>query len=306
MRCATAPGLPGELVRPVALCLSGGGAQGAAQAGAAAELLAAGLRPDLVVGTSVGAWNGAWIASHPDQAGAGTLVEQWMHPEVAGLFRGLVRGYLGALARRRVAALRDASIRRLLERTCSGLRIETLSVPLAVGAVDVLSAELVYLDSGPLGEAVLAASAIPTLLPPVTLGGRLLVDAGFIDNFGVLEAIRRGARSVVLVDASVGLLGPAPASVPAMLDRANLVTRIHQRRQAASAASVAGVRLEVLEVAERGFVLDFGSAAEQIAIGRAVAARWLHGEEGWRLEVPAWAGRTGRPAERPRLAAAPA
>ena len=289
----------------MALCLSGGGAQGAAQAGAAAELLSSGLRPDLVVGTSVGAWNGGWIAAHPDPGGTVELLRRWEHPEVAGLFRGLVRGYLGALTRRRVAALRDEAIRRLLERTCGTIQIEALGVPLAVAVVDVLSAELLYLDRGPLAEAVLAASAIPTLLPPVEIGGRLLVDAGFVDNFGVVEAIRRGARSVLLVDASVGVLAGAPRDVPAMLDRANLVTRIHQRRHAAATAAAAGVRLEVLPVAERGFVLDFSSATEQIAIGRAVAARWLRGEQRSPFE-PAACAAPGRPAERPRLAAAPA
>jgi NTE family protein len=283
----------------VALCLSGGGAQGAAQAGAAAELLAAGLRPDLVVGTSVGAWNGSWIAAHPDAEGGQELLRHWEHPEVARLFRGLIRGYLGALTRGRLAALGDLRIRRLVERTCGGRRFEDIEVPLAIAVVD-------YLDSGPLDEAVLAASAIPTLLPPVRQGDRLLVDAGFVDNFGVAEAVRRGARSVVLVDASVGALRGAPGNVPAMLDRANLVTRIHQRRHAEAGAAEAGVRLEVLAVAERGFVLDFAGAAEQIAIGRAVADRWLRGAAAPPAGVAARAGVPSGGAERPRLATAPA
>ena len=290
----------------MALCLSGGGAQGAAQAGAAAELLSAGLRPDLVVGTSVGAWNGSWIAAHPDPDGGAELLRHWEHPEVARLFSGLLRGYLGALTRRRVSALSDLRIRRLVERTCAGLRFEDLEVPLAIAVVDMLSAELEYLDSGPLAEAVLAASAIPTLLPPVRLGDRLLVDAGFVDNFGVVEAVRRGAASAVLVDASVGVLGGAPGSVPAVLDRANLVTRIHQRRHAEAVAAAAGVRVEVLAVAERGFVLDFAEAAEQIAIGRAVAGRWLRGEDAAPAGVAACAGRPPGPLERRRLATVPA
>ena len=300
-----APDPVGGLDRPVALCLSGGGAQGAAQAGAAARLLQAGLRPDLVVGTSVGAWNGAWIAAHPDPGGAEELTRQWTHPEVARLFRGLRRGYLAALTRRRPAALSDLPLRRLVERTCGGRRLEELGIPLAIAVVDLLTGELDYLDRGPLCDAVRAASAIPTVLPPVRSAGRLLVDAGFVDNFGVVEAIRRGAASVVLVDASVGVLGGVPGSVPAILDRANLVTRIHQRRQAEAAARAAGVRIEVLSVAERGFVLDFGAAAEQIGIGRAAADRWLGGKS------DASAGRpgpslVGRNAERPRLATVPA
>ena len=74
--------------------------------------------------------------------------------------------------------------------------------PLAVGAVDLLSGDLVYFDRGPVAEAVRASSAIPTVLPPVPLDDRLFLDGGVIDNFGVNEAVRRGARSIVLVDAS--------------------------------------------------------------------------------------------------------
>src|SRR5579884_268962 len=58
---------------PVALCLSGGGARGAAQAGVVIELIRSGLRPDFIVGTSIGAWNGAWLAAHPTLDGVEEL-----------------------------------------------------------------------------------------------------------------------------------------------------------------------------------------------------------------------------------------
>src|SRR5215472_14914911 len=93
------------LPRPLALVLSGGGAQGAAQAGAAVALSRAGLVPDLIVGTSVGAWNGAWLARSASEEHARGLLAMWLDPEVPSLFRGLVRGFVGAVARRRIAAL---------------------------------------------------------------------------------------------------------------------------------------------------------------------------------------------------------
>ena len=270
-----------ELSRPVALVLSGGGAQGAAQAGAAVALRRAGLVPDLIVGTSVGAWNGGWLARSTSEENARGLLACWLDPEVRLLFRGLVRGFAGALARRRIAALSDARLRRILAKTLgASCTFADLEVPLACAAIDFLTAELVYLESGSVADAVRAASAIPAVLPPVELDGRLLADAGFVDNFGITEALRRGARSIVLVDASVGQLDRAPHSIVSMLDRANLVTRIHQRNQAIAAAEAAGAQLEILEVAGFGAVLDFGSAARQLAYGREVAERWLAGRVG--------------------------
>jgi NTE family protein len=187
----------------------------------------------------------------------------------------VVRGYVGAIARKRVAAFSDSQMRRIIEQSFGGRSFDDLRIPLAVAAVDMISAELEYLDGGSVAEAVLAASAIPTVLPPVRIGERMLADAGFVDNFGVVEALRRGARSIVLVDASVGQMERTPCSIPSMLDRANLVTRIHQRAQARAAAAAGGAGLAVLEVAGRGAVLDFSSAAEQLAYGRQVAERWL-------------------------------
>ena len=275
-----------RLDRPLVLALSGGGANGAAQAGAAAELFEAGFRPDLIIGTSVGAWNGAWLAGHPDGEGGRDLLRLWVDPSVRSLLRGVVRGYVGALARRRVSAFSDSHMRRIIDRSFGGRTFEELRAPLALAAIDMISAEIEYLNSGPLSEAVLAASAIPTVLPPVRIGDRMLADAGFVDNFGIVEALRRGARSIVLLDASVGSLAGAPDRVTTMLGRANLVTKIHQRRAAVAAAAAAGVRLDILEVSAQGWVLDFAAAGEHIRFGREIARDWLDSGLPARTAVP--------------------
>jgi NTE family protein len=268
-----------SLPRPVALTLSGGGAQGAAQAGAAAELLCAGLRPDMVIGTSVGAWNGAFLANDPSPGAMGALLDSWRQRRVRRLFNGVRRGYLGALLLGRSAALTGRRLRRLMTGAWGDISFAGLRIPCAIAVIDMLTAELVYLDDGPVATAVLAASAIPTLLPPVAIGGRLFADAGFVDNFGVSEAVRRGARSVVLIDASVGTFGPAPRRLMQMFDRTTLVTRIHQRITALRVATEAGVDVHVLEVAGNGWVLDFAGAPAHTDAGRAVARRWLDGAQ---------------------------
>ena len=278
---------------PVALCLSGGGARGAAQAGVVIELVRRGLRPDVIVGTSIGAWNGAWLASHPDVAGVEGLAEWWADPEVRGIFKGMWLGYAGAIAWRRSAALSAERVESLLARGFGDMRFEELEVPLTVGAADLLTADLVYFHRGPVAPAVRASSAIPTVLPPVALRDRLLVDGGVIDNFGVNEAVRRGARSIVLIDASTSVLEEPPVGLGEIIDRMTLVSQVHQRRRSLAAAAGAGVPLHLIEVGGLGSSLDFQRAEPAVARGRELARAWLDGRPLPPVEPPAREDRQG-------------
>ena len=278
---------------PVALCLSGGGARGAAQAGVVIELVRSGLRPDVIVGTSIGAWNGAWLASHPTVDGVEALAAWWADPEVRGIFKGMWLGYAGAIAWRRSAALSAERVEKLLQRGFGELRFENLSIPLTVGAADLLTADLVYFHRGPVASAVRASSAIPTVLPPVALRDRLLIDGGVIDNFGVHEAVRRGARSIVLVDASTSEVEEPPVGLGEIIDRMTLVSQVHQRRRSLAAAAGAGVPLHLLEVGGVGGSLDFQRAEQAVALGRELARAWLDGRPLPHVEPPPPEARQG-------------
>jgi NTE family protein len=267
-----------SLRRPLALCLSGGGARGAAQAGAVIELVAAGLRPDLIVGTSIGAWNGSWIAAHPEIENARALQYWWTDPEVRRVMRGMLLGYAGAIAWRRSAALSAGRIEHLLHRALGRITFDELQIPLAVGATDLLSGDLVYFDRGLVAEAVRASSAIPTVLPPVALDDHLFLDGGVIDNFGVNEAVRRGARTIVLVDASTSEFSQVPIGLGAIVDRATLVAQLHQRRRSVATAAAAGVPLHLVEMGMLGGVLDFTRLGGSVELGRRAARAWLYGE----------------------------
>ena len=271
---------------PVALCLSGGGARGAAQAGVVIELVRSGLRPDVIVGTSIGAWNGAWLASHPTVEGVEEMARWWADPEVRGVFKGMWLGYAGAIAWRRSAALSAERVENLLARGFGNLRFEELAIPLTVGAADLLTADLVYFHRGPVAPAVRASSAIPTVLPPVPLRDRLLTDGGVIDNFGVNEAVRRGARTIVLVDASTSEVGEPPVGLGEIVDRMTLVSQVHQRRRSLAAAAGAGVPLHLIEVGGLGSSLDFQNVEPAVHRGRELARAWLEGRPLPRLEPP--------------------
>jgi NTE family protein len=176
-------------VRSLVLC--GGGSRGAIEVGFAQALWEAGVRFDGIVGSSVGALNGAFLAAggRPD-----ALAAIWRRLRFRDVFRFNWRILLrGARA---LAVFRlGRRVRRLL-RELGARRFEDLAVPFAVVATDLATGDAVALDRGPLEPALMASIALPGLLPPVLLDGRWLVDGSLSADLPVAEAVRRGATEV--------------------------------------------------------------------------------------------------------------
>jgi len=183
-----------------AFVLSGGASLGSIQVGMLEALYERGIEPDVIVGTSAGALNGAFIAERPQTvATARELGEVWR-----GLSRGQVfpvnplTGALGFLGARR-NLVPDSGLRRLIERHTGIERLEQTLVPLHVIATDVLSGEEVRLSEGPLVDAVMASAAIPGVLPTVDYSGRLLMDGGVANNSPLSHALELGADRVYIL-----------------------------------------------------------------------------------------------------------
>lgn len=191
----------GDLPRPVAVVVGGGGVLGAAHAGIGHALEQRGFVPDLIVGTSVGALTGAVAAAHPYDA-AQRLQDVWI-----GLSRRDVFpvGYLPA--RRSVCG--DRGLRRLIDRADVPARIEQLPVPFVAVATDLATGDEVLLDHGNLTTALLASTAIPGILPPVERDGRTLVDGGVVSCVPVRAARLAGAASVLVLTAGAWPLDDA-------------------------------------------------------------------------------------------------
>src|ERR1019366_5357160 len=168
-----------------AFVLSGGGNLGALQVGMLYALVESGLRPGMIVGTSVGAINGAFLASRPDLPGIAEMERLWSslrRKDVLGVDLGtLVGGFRG-----KPRHLFDtASIRRILDSFVTFRRLEDAPIPLTVVATALGTGEAVVLNSGDATTALLASSAVPRLLPAVEVDGRLLVDgAAAADEIG--------------------------------------------------------------------------------------------------------------------------
>jgi predicted acylesterase/phospholipase RssA len=198
-----------------AFVLSGGGARGALQVGALRALLEAGERPDVVVGTSIGAWNGALLALDPTLRGVDAIEAAWSDAHPTRVLLGIeppanapaqAHATLRMLtAARRVAAGRpslygDAGVREFVQRLVSDRTFEQLAVPLRIVATDITHGTRAIFDSGPLAPAVLASSAIPGIFPPVRIGDTVYVDGGALDNASVETALLLGARRIFVLE----------------------------------------------------------------------------------------------------------
>ena len=257
-----------------AFVLSGGAALGAAQAGMLRGLYAAGIVPDLLVGTSVGGLNAAFAATRPQTpAGADALARVWLELRRADAFPVSAGRLVRGLARRGDHVVPDRGLRRLLDRHLEVERLEHAPIPLHVVAYDVEAGEERLLSSGPAAEAVLATSAVPGLLPPVRTGGGTLVDGGVVNNAPVSHAVALGAERIFVLSTqpAPGLIAPPRTAVELALHAFTLL--IGSRLQADVARFAGTVELTVIEagVAARVSPTDFGHARELIAAGHAAA-----------------------------------
>lgn len=179
-----------------AFVLSGGGNLGAVQAGQVRALIEAGVRPDLVIGSSVGAINGAFIAGGADEAGCRALWTLWTNVRRTDIFPTPPLTGLGGLIGRRDHLISDSALRALLRRHLRFHDLADAPIPLHVVTCELRSGEEVLLSSGNAVDAICASAAIPGVFPPVTIDGRVLVDGGVANNAPISHAIDLGADVV--------------------------------------------------------------------------------------------------------------
>ncbi len=179
-----------------AFVLSGGGSLGAVQAGMLQALLRAGIAPDLVVGTSVGALNGALLAADPTVRGSEAIIRLWRGLRRQDVFRVNPLTALAGTLGRRDALFPASGLGRLLDDHLAFAAMEDAPVPLIVVATDLSDGGPVVLSTGPARTALLASAAIPGILPAVRLDGRTLVDGAVCDNAPIGEAVAAGATEV--------------------------------------------------------------------------------------------------------------
>jgi NTE family protein len=189
------------LVRPsrTAFVLPGGGSRGAVQVGMLRALTARGVRPDFLVGSSVGAVNAAYFAGDASSEGVRRLEGIWLRLRRADVFPATWARALPRLFGGRDRMIDSTPLRRLLERHIQFRRLEEAPIPCHVIATDAVDGSAVPLSAGPVIDAVLASAAIPGVFPPVAVGDRLLVDGDATRCSPVATAVALGATRVIVL-----------------------------------------------------------------------------------------------------------
>lgn len=186
-----------------AFVLSGGGPYGALQVGALRALLEAGIQPDLVIGTSAGALNGAFIALDPTPAGARRLVELWSEITDEDLFPGVKRRSAWARMLMRGNRIFDNSgLAEIIESRLGISTFDEAELPLGVVATDMETGQDKVFSSGALKPALLASAAMPGIFPPVEVEGRLYIDGGVTNAVPLAPAVEMGANKIYVLDCS--------------------------------------------------------------------------------------------------------
>ncbi len=260
-----------------AFVLSGGGNLGAVQVGMLQALFERGVRPDFVVGTSVGAINATWLAGRGPAADLAQLEATWCSLRRSDIFPlevlGGVRGFVG----RRDHVVSDRALRRLLRRELTIERLEQSPVPVHVVATDIRTGRDVLLGAGDAVDAVCASSAIPGVLPPVEIDGRLLVDGGVVNNCPISHAVALGASRIWVLPCgySCSLERPPRGALATILQSITLLVQQRLRLDVERYQGHLDLHVVPCLCPVRVLPTDFSQAASLIEASRSQTRAWL-------------------------------
>ena len=201
----------------LALVLGGGGNLGVVQVAFIEALKERGVTPDLVVGTSVGALNAAYVAFQGRELEY--LEDAWLSLRGQRLFHRNPFKIGRNLFRNRKSLYRHQFVTDHLERHLPTDDFSAVKIPLLITATNITKGTRTVFSEGSILQAVLASTAIPGIFPPVEIDGDWYVDGGVAAGLGVESAVERGARTVLTVDLSSGMAYREPRGIVDVLTR---------------------------------------------------------------------------------------
>jgi NTE family protein len=263
----------------VAFVLSGGGSLGAVEVGMVKALARRGITPDLLVGTSAGAVNGAWLAGHPDDD-IDDLAAVWSTIRRSTVFPAEPLLGLMAFAGRRPGLVPQRGLRSLVRSHLTFDRLEDAPTSLHVVAVEVLTGRDVRLSTGGALDAVLASAAIPGVFAPVVIDGVAYMDGGVVNNTPVSHAVALGADVVWVLCAGYACALTEPPRGALAIGLHALTLLVHQQLVIDVGRFEREVELHVLpplcplDVSPA----DFSQSTDLIERSYRAAAEWLDGD----------------------------
>jgi len=188
-----------HFVPMTAFVLGGGANLGATQVGMMRALFERGIEPDVVIGCSVGAINGAVIAANPSLTGVAHLESLWRNLDKNAICPPGRLNAIRLLARRYETLESNDGLRKLLELRLPFRTFDEAKLPLHVVATSLRSGAERWFDQGPVLPALLASSAIPAVFPPVVIEGEAYIDGAVVNNVPISRAFELGATRVVVM-----------------------------------------------------------------------------------------------------------
>ena len=205
-----------------AFVLGGGGRWGAVEVGMIQALNEVGIEPDLILGTSIGAFNGAVIADYSGTEGVERLTKFWMEAAGTELFQSSFLDRAIRVATLKPSLHETDDLRVLIEKAIHpDTLIEDLHVRYQCVAASIENTTERWFSSGSLVDAVLASSAVPALFPPVEIDGEHYYDGGLVDSVPLSRAVELGADTVYVLQ--VGRI-ESPLRPPERLYEAALIS----------------------------------------------------------------------------------
>lgn len=266
-----------------AFVLGGGGVLGAVEVGMLRALFERGVVPHLVLGTSVGALNGAMVARDPTLSVIDRLTEIWLQVSQT---REVYGDRPLRTVRRAVSTgthlFSSSPLRQRLADELGDQLIEDLPVRFQACASHIESASEYWFDHGPLVDAVVASAAVPGLLPPAEVDGQHFLDGGIVNSIPVSRAVQLGATRLFVLQ--VGRID-RPLKVPQRpWDVARVSFEIARRHRFTREMAELPEHVEAHVLPARGTSVrddtlraqrDFGSVEERIAATYAATRTYL-------------------------------
>ena len=192
-----------------AFVFAGGGSFGAIQVGMLQSLADHGVTADMVVGSSVGAINGAFYAGDPTVGGVQRLAAIWRGLTRQDVFPMSWRTVLSFLWRRDFLIPHDG-IRKLIDDHIPFRNLEDAKLPIHIVTTDIISGDSVVLSEGSTADAIVASTAIPGAFSPIRYKNYYLADGAISSNTPIQVAVKKGARRLIILPTGHACANEAP------------------------------------------------------------------------------------------------
>jgi NTE family protein len=259
-----------------AFVFAGGGSFGAIQVGMMHSLAAHGISADMVVGSSVGALNGAYYAGDPTLKGVLQLETIWRGLTRQDVFPITWRTLLGFVWRRDFLIPHDG-IQKLLDDHLPYRNLQDATLPLHIVTTDIVTGDAVVLSEGSAAQAIIASTAIPGAFAPVPYKNFYLADGAISSNTPIQVAVQKGAKRLIILPTGHACATQTPP-VGAVANALHALTLLIARQLVSELESL-GPEIEYFVVPPLcplvGSPYDFSRTADHIARAIQTTDAWL-------------------------------